>query len=528
MRRITRVRLGALAGAAALALSTAAVARAQQAPNPALLTQAQKASLKHLEQLLAVVNTGDDAAIVSYLEANSVKAPFPGPPGAEPRTVEDMVVQAGLNAYRRSRGLDLVRVTVVNTDPHRGEVVGIVLNRLTGDEEVLVARVEPEPPHRINWIRLGTRGLDPRAMATLGLKRAASVAVTEEERLQEIGAYLKRMSDADLFSGVVVIARDRKPIFSQAYGYADRERKVPNTLETPFLLASMNKPFTGLAIGQLVEQGKVSYDDPLAKFLPDYPDPQSASKIRIKHLLSHTSGLGGDVFSPATEQAIGKVSNLQGYIDVAERKPLAFEPGTKWEYNNLGFVLLGRVIEIVTGQDYYGYMDNNVFAPAGAKSASFPLLPKNGVAVVPMALPYEGEFDFKNLRPGYANQLGKGPRRGSAAGGGVASARDLLNLSTAMKAGRIVKPETLILHTSPKPELGATGFGTGYGYGFFPTKHGRPFVGHGGNAPGQCTEFGELKDTPYTLVVLSNVTIHTCIDVTRRILRVLRPTVAQP
>ncbi|HEX6314880.1 MAG TPA: serine hydrolase domain-containing protein, partial [Gemmatimonadaceae bacterium] len=298
------------------------------------------------------------------------------------------------------------------------------------------------------------------------------------------------------------------------------EKKIPNTLDTPFLLASLTKPFTGLAIGQLVEQGKLSYDDPVSKFLPDYPDAESAKRIKIKHLLSHTSGLGGDIFGPALEQSIDKVTSVQAYIDVAERKPPAFEPGTKWGYNNLGFVLLGRVIEIVTGEDYYEYMRKNVFAPAGATSASFPLLPKSGVAAVPMALPYEGEFDFKNLRVGFSNYLGKQLRRGSPAGSSIISALDLIKLANAMNAGRIVKPETLRLHTSAKPELGSPN----YGYGFFARKYGnRPLVGHGGNAAGQCTEFGELKDTPYTIVVLSNVTINTCIDVTARILRVLRP-----
>jgi D-alanyl-D-alanine carboxypeptidase len=141
-------------------------------------------------------------------------------------------------------------------------------------------------------------------------------------------------------------------------------------------------------------------------------------------------------------------------------------------------------------------MEKHVFAPAGANTASFPVRPERGGAALPMAIPYEGEFDFRNLRVEYVNYLEKGPRRGSSAGGGVASALDLLKLSNAMKAGRIVQPATLLLHTSPKPELGATGYGNGYGYGFWPAKWGRPYVGHGGNAPGMCTEFGELKDTP--------------------------------
>ena len=99
--------------------------------------------------------------------------------------------------------------------------------------------------------------------------------------------------------------------------------------------------------------------------------------------------------------------STKGMVDALERKPPAFDPGTKWAYSNAGFVLLGRIIETVTGQDYYDYLQKNVFAPAGATSASFPLLPKNGVAVVPMAYPYEPAWDNDNLRLYTQNQLGK-------------------------------------------------------------------------------------------------------------------------
>jgi CubicO group peptidase (beta-lactamase class C family) len=325
-----------------------------------------------------------------------------------------------------------------------------------------------------------------------------------------------------VFSGAVVIARDGQPVFAQAYGYADRERKIPNTVDTPFLMGSMTKLFTGLAVGQLAEQGKLSYDDPLAKFLPDFPDPESAKKIQIKHLLSHTAGLGNasSLWDPAL---IDRQTTIKAMVDALERKPPAFVPGTKWAYSNMGFVLLGRIIETVTGEDYYDYMQKNVFAPAGATSASYPLLPENGAAVVPMAYPYETAWDGDNFRLYAQNQLGKEFRRGGSAGSGIVSALDLLKLSNAMHAGRIVKPETFGLHSSPKPELGATN----YGYGFITGPYyGRPFVGHNGRARGQCTEFGELRDTPYTIVVLSNLKMNGCRQVTERILRVLRPSEA--
>lgn len=522
MQRIRKDWLRVFAGAAALALSMAAAAQAQQAqPDPAPLTEAQAAGVKRLEEVIEVLNTGDYATMRAYLEANSVHTVAYNPPNQKTFPWEVQALQQILDRYRRSRGLDLVRVTTEPSagGPVRPDVVGIVRNRLTGDEEYLAVAVEPQPPHRITWLP----SIPSAVVATLGLKRAASVGVTEQERLDEIGSYLKRLGDAGVFSGAVIIARDGKPVLAQAYGHADRARKIPNTLETPFLMASMTKLFTGLAIGQLVEQGKLSYDDPLSKFLPDFPDAESAKKIRIKHLLSHTAGLGDGLPPLENPDWHDARTTVKALVDGFERKPPAFEPGTKWAYSNMSFVLLGRVIELVTGEDYYDYMQKNVFGPAGAKSASFPMLPRNGVAVVPMAYPYDYSWDDENARWYEDNYLGKHSRRGSSAGGSIVSALDLLELSNAMRAGRIVKPETFRLHSSAKPELGSTI----YGYGFITGPYlGRPFVGHNGRAFGHCTDFGELRDTPYTIIVLSNLARGSCAEVAGRILRVLRPSEA--
>ncbi len=137
-----------------------------------------------------------------------------------------------------------------------------------------------------------------------------------------------------------------------------------------------------------------------------------------------------------------------------------------------------------------------------------------------MAQPYEIEWD--DNRPRWANQMAITTRRGGPAGGGIASATDLLKLGNAMNAGGIVKPETLRLHASAKPELATQHYG--YAFSVLARMAKRPLVGHGGNAPGQCTEFGALADTPYTIVVLSNLTGGTCMSVTGKILQVLHPT----
>jgi CubicO group peptidase (beta-lactamase class C family) len=419
---------------------------------------------------------------------------------------------------RDSHGFDLVRVT---TQPIRGnvlrpDIVGIVRNRLTGNEQYLAVALEPKPPHRITWLPY----VPLADVAALGLKRAASIAVTDQERLDEIEAYLKRLADAAAFSGAVIIARDGKPVLAKAYGFADIEKKIPNTLDTPFMMASMTKLFTSLAIGQLVERGKLSYDDPLSKFLPEFPDAESAKKIQIKHLLSHTSGLAREGAAMPDPATLDRQTTIKAMIDGFERKPLASEPGKQHSYSNMGFVLLGRVIELVTGEEYYDYMQKNVFGPAGAKSVSFPVFPRNGAPVVPMAIPYEHGWDEENLRLYPENLLGALGRRGSSAGGSIVSALDLLKLSNAMRAGQIVKPETFRLHTSPKPELGSPS----YGYGFIAGQYlGHPFIGHNGRAPGHCTDFGEIKDTPYTIIVLSNLTRASCPEVAGRIVQVLRP-----
>ena len=475
-------------------------------------TGAGDAAVQRLKELLAVVNSGDLAAMKAYLEANSVD--FTG------QAWRQDLLPFVLDLHRTSLGFDLMRVEKIGAQQFQpqltGYPVGILRNKLTQEERTLVVVVERQAPHRITSLP----ALHPSLNAPL-VPPAPLVPLSEQQGLQHIGTYLKRLGDADVFSGVVVIARDGQPVFSQAYGYADRERKIPNALSTPFLLGSINKLFTGLAIGQLVERGKLSYDDPLSKFLPDYPDPESAKRIRIKHLLSHTSGLPDGDQDQAYYDALDRLVTVQAMIDVAGRKPPTFEPGTKWSYSNLGFELLGRVIEIVTGEDYYEYMMKHVLAPAGMTSASFPLLPRTGVATVPMAYPYELEFNGERLL--HVNKLGADFRRGGPSGSGIATALDLIALTNALQTGRVVKPETFWLHSSARSELASPFYGYGFAVGMRRVAN-RLLVGHGGAAFGQCTEFGALSGTPYTMVVLSNLTIGTCKSVAGQIMRVLAAT----
>lgn len=156
--------------------------------------------------------------------------------------------------------------------------------------------------------------------------------------------------DIDLFSGVVLLADQGKPFYEKAFGMADRERGIPNTVDTRILIGSMNKTFTRVVILQLIEEGKLKMDDPLGKYLSGFPK-EAAEQITIAHLLEHRSGYG-DYLTPEFWELPREEHTIAGVVELARTMPLHFPPGEGEEYSNLGYVLLGAIIEKVTGRTY--------------------------------------------------------------------------------------------------------------------------------------------------------------------------------
>jgi CubicO group peptidase (beta-lactamase class C family) len=426
---------------------------------------------KWLRGIIDAVNKGDEA-IASFVAANPNLTTGPG--GA-PNFLHHLLL-----LREKSGGYDLLEVRRSSDS----EAVARVRNRLTQNVEQIFLAVDPSSPH-------GFRGFGTERIA--GEKPAGFK--DDRERVKAIAAYTKRLADAGLFSGVVLVAKDGKPIFERAYGLADRERHIPNKLDTRFRLGSLNKIFTGLAIGRLVEQGKLSYDDPLAKFIPDYPDAESAKKIRIKHLLSHTSGLGS--FFPPLIHNAQKRGDVSAGMGVLERRPLEFEPGTKWSYSNTGILLLGRVIELVTGQNYFTYMEQTMLRPLGLSRTGFP---EYDVGAPDLALPYDSVLSSNNKLEAAVPKMRT--RWGGPAGDAASSARDLLRFANALEAGQVVSRDTLRIHSTRKPELGSPR----YGYAMSFDAGERDVYGHGGGAPGTCSQLSIIRDmpAPYTVVVLGN------------------------
>lgn len=318
---------------------------------------------------------------------------------------------------------------------------------------------------------------------------AAAAPVPPEQAVRVVDDALTRATAESRFSGVVMVAKDGRPLFQRAYGMADRTRGIANTVDTRFNLGSMNKMFTAVAIAQLVAQGKLSYADPVSKYIPDFPTRAAAEKIRIEHLLTHTSGLGS-YFTPRFFRE--RPGNVAAMLAVArEDTALAFEPGTQSRYSNTGFLLLGAIIERVTGQDYYDYVRDHVFAPAGMAASGWPAdagsAPRRALEYVP---PRE---------PGGA-WVADDFLRGSPAGGGVSTAADLLRFSQALLAGRLVSADQVRLLTTPKPEVGSGR----YGYGFGITARPMRIVGHNGGKPGVFAQLDIYPDAGYTTVVLMN------------------------
>jgi len=366
---------------------------------------------------------------------------------------------------------------------HRAGVA--IANPLAEEVDSFYVTVEPAAPHRV--VRLGLRTGAGGALTTT---RHANDA----ERVRELQRFVRKQVELGRFSGVVLLARDGKPLYHEAFGLANRDTDTPNRLDTKFNLGSANKNFTAVVIGQLVEEGKLSWDDPLSKFVPDFPDTASARKIRIKHLLAHTAGLGSYFNDTFVESSRARWRTVDEMMRLARPDSLAFEPGTRFRYSNTGYLVLGKVIEVVTGEDYFDVVRARIYRRAGMTDSDS----------------YELDRVNRNLAVGYIpepspngtvwkNNVFEHVIRGGPAGGGYATAPDLLRYTEALRNGRLVSRATLDLMRSPKPEIGAPAYG--YGFALF---EGAQYWGHGGDFPGIDADIEQFGTSGYTLIVLAN------------------------
>lgn len=407
----------------------------------ALPLAAETPAARRLDELFAVVATGDRARIQGY-----VRDAF----SAELRAREEAIVDSYVALHQRSGGFEKGTTRTTET-----EAAALLRSELTGVWETLSVRVEPEPPHRI----VGPASLELKPpMHPLSRAGASDAA-----RVREIARIATALAGAKTFSGTVLVGRGDKVLYTGHFGSGIGDGTRHN-------LASISKTFTTLAIALLVEQGKLSWDDPIGKFFPDFPPAEARAKVRIRHLVTHTSGLQDTLRYCERNRCPETHPSIDSYVRVAaaaQGPSLLYEPGSRYAYTNANFSLLGAIVEQLTGEPFYEVVRRSVFRPARMNSTGFG---RSGRS-------YPAPFCCAE-----------------------STARDLFRYARALQGGKIVRPETVRVLFSPKPEAGT------WGYGFDILDEERGIVGHSGSWTNVSNSVDLFTRSGYTVVILSNRT----------------------
>lgn len=427
--------------------------------------QLEPAPVLALERWLAAYNSGKPEVIETYLRESY--------PARLPKLEFERANRA------QSGGYDLREVSSAD----ERQATGLLQERNSDQFVEFEIVVAGEPPGRIQSLRL--RMVErPERYPIARLDEAGAV--------REAGRFAQEQAHQEKFSGVVTLARRDRILFEQAYGLQDRAHGVPNSLDTRFRLGSMNKMFTAVAVMQLVQSGRVKLDAPLGTYLPDYPDPATRA-ITIHQLLTHTGGTG-DIFGPEFDVKREQLRDVADYLALYGSRPPAFPAGSRYEYSNYGYVLLGAVIERVSGDTYYDYVEKHVYRPAGmSASGSEP----ESTQVPARAVGYMFDAHTMQWQPN-TDTL---PFRGSPAGGGYSTARDLVRFANALLDHRLLDEAHTNLLLDGKVDAG----GFRYAYGFGDYREQRGWVGHNGGAPGMNGDLRIYPASGYIVVALANV-----------------------
>ena len=425
---------------------------------------------------LEAFNSGDRAKLLEFLQKNN-----PARAGE---------IDGALGFRRMTGGFEFKKAE----ESTATKFTGIVKERDADTFAHFALEVEAAEPHQI-------KSLDLRQIpipAEFALPRQ-----NQDAALAALRAELDKRVAADSFAGAVLVAKDGKPVFKAAYGLADRERKVPNKLDTQFRIGSMNKMFTAVSVLQLAQAGKIRLTDPLGKYLTDYPNKELASKVTIHQLLTHTGGTG-DFFGPEFDKHRLELKTLQDYVKLYGQRGVQFEPGSKWAYSNYGFLLLGVLVEKVSGQSYYDYVAEHVFKPAGmtltASLAEDQVVPGRSVGYTHFREP--GAQGNSGAPETWRPNTDTLPYRGTSAGGGYSTVEDLFRFAMALENHKLLDAEHTELLMTGKVD---TPGGGKYAYGFGDeTIGGIRCFGHGGGAPGMNGDLKICPGTGYVVAVLAN------------------------
>jgi D-alanyl-D-alanine carboxypeptidase len=310
--------------------------------------------------------------------------------------------------------------------------------------------------------------------------------------IEAVNARAASRAAEDRFSGAILVARNGRVLFQKAYGLADRARRKPNRLDTQFRFGSMGKMFTAVAIMQLVEKGRIALEAPIGRYLTDYPNQYIATKVTVANLLSHTGGTG-DIFGPEFDRHKASLRSTKDYVDLYGSRAPEFGPGSTQSYSNYGFILLGRIVEQVSGLRYDDYIQRNILAPVGmASTGNRPeseVLPRRAVGYMGSGVRLRSADD-------------RLPLNGTAAGGGYATVGDFNRFVGGLTSHRLLRRETLQRLIDGGVRL-ADGQFAGFDFGGTTEDAGR-FIGHLGGAPGISGSLQHFLKSGVTIIVLAN------------------------
>ncbi len=361
------------------------------------------------------------------------------------------------------------------------KLVEVVKARLADDYFRLTLDVEPGSGQNI-----GRLSVEP-------IARPADVRPPRRVPVTVIGPLIDRQVAAvGDFSGAVLIAEAGRAVYAHAGGFSDREHGVANTLQTRFRMASMGKMFTAVAVLQLAQAGRLDLDAALGTYLPDYPNAAFAHTVTLRQLLTHTGG-AGDFMSQTWADNYQTLKTPADYVALFGARAPDFAPGSRFAYANYGFVVLGRVVEAVSGQSYEDYLRGRVFGPAGMSHSGLNGEPEKSSV---LATRYVKTSTGYNPPPA--------PFSGAAtpAGGAYSTVGDMIAFANALSAHRLLDAThtELLLTGQVTSESGR------YALGFEDrSAEGRRDVGHDGGGPGENGCFRMLGGDRATVVVLSNV-----------------------
>ncbi|MBN2346436.1 MAG: serine hydrolase [Candidatus Aminicenantes bacterium] len=329
-------------------------------------------------------------------------------------------------------------------------------------------------------------------LIAVGSLPAARVPGDEAQLAKEIDAVMSQIYKPGEPGATVIVRRGGKTLFRKGYGLANLELGVPIEPDMAFRLGSITKQFTAVAVLMLAERGQLSLGDEIGKYIPDFPT--GSNKVTIEHLLAHTSGIRSYTNMEEWLPLWRKDMTPQEIIAMSKDKPFEFTPGEHWNYNNSGYVMLGAIIEKVSGMSYEAFVRENIFAPLGMKRSGYDRTEK----IIPRRVP-----GYQSDSEGFVNAPYLSMTQPYAAGSLYSSVDDLAIWNDAVLSGKLLKKECL--DRAFTPFLMANGESTGYGCGWFVSDlRGHRTIEHGGGINGFLSYALALPDDGVYVALLSN------------------------